>query len=146
MKIIRKAKVVEYERYELEITDELAQECENELKRNAVNPKDVPHLSAQTLAQCWEDEGSVELLGYTLEVKGYSYSYLAHLTEVINEWLDQVIWELEPYYGDREIVDWDDDFEYEDDDEWNMVFKENNPDFDCGKDGDTASSPESAND
>jgi hypothetical protein len=146
MKIIRKAKVVEYESYELEVTEELAQECETALKRAAINPKEVPHLSVQTLAQCWEDDGSVELLDYIIEVQGYHGSYQQHLTEWVHDWLNDVVWELEPYYGDREIVDWDDDLEWEDDDEWNMVYRESNPDFDYGKDEDVVSSPESTND
>ena len=76
MKIVRNAEVRSSEVYEIELTDELAQECEDYLRNNAVDPEAFPHLSVQTLAQCWLDEAGNSLEYFRYWAKGYSQNYV----------------------------------------------------------------------
>jgi len=58
---------------EVELTEELARECEKVLKLRAVNPEEVPPISMQTLAQCWADNICNEALeNCTILIKGHS--------------------------------------------------------------------------
>lgn len=146
MEIVRNVVVREYECYRLEVTEDLAKACEEALKHAAVNPDSVPHLSPQTLMQCWEDEGSRKLQDYRLDIKGYSRSYMVHLVEWVREWLNDVIWEEEPSYGDREVIDYEDEIDGYDNDEYHLVFESVNPDFEDEEDNSFVVSPEGSND
>lgn len=146
MEIVRTARVEEYECYRLEVDEDLAQACEEALKRVAVNPDNVPHLSPQTLMQCWEDEGSRKLQDYELDIKGYSCSYMVYLVEWVREWLSDVLWEQEPTYGDRNAIDYEDDIDWHGNDEYRCIFEDVNPDFEDDEDSSFVISPEGNND
>lgn len=146
MEIVRNAIVREYECYRLEVDEDLAKTCEEDLKKTAVNPDAVPHLSVQTLMQCWEDEGSRKLQDYVLEIKGYSNSYLVHLVEWVREWLNELLWEAEPSYGDSETIDYEDEIDEYDNDEYRLIFESVNPDFEDEEDTSFVVSPEGSND
>lgn len=143
MEIVRNATVREYECYRLEIDEDLAKTCEEILKRAVVDPDTVPHISPQTLMQCWEDEGSRKLQDCVLEMKGYGGSYTEYLTEWVREWLNDALWEQEPTYGDRETIDYEDEIGWNGNEEYRCIFEDVNPDFD---DEDDKVLPEGNND
>lgn len=144
MEIVRTALVEEYEIYRLEVNEDLAKACEETLKGVAVNPDTVPHLSVQTLMQCWQDEGSRKLQDYMVEIKGYSRSYKVYLTEWVRTWLSEVLWEEEPIYGDRETIDCEDEINWHGKDEYRLIFESVNPDFEDDEEDEV--SPEAHND
>ena len=148
MKIVRTAYVRVKDIYELDLDEQLCEEVKEHLKRIAVDPDEVPDISVQTLAQCWEDDGSRALLDYTIKIKGYrGEPYEEHLTELVHEYLNDALWECDPYTSDSDTDDWDDEIEYEGQ-SYRKVIDAPNPDFlDNGDDdSDDDISPESVND
>lgn len=128
MKIVRAAEVRSTEVYEIELTEELAQECEDCLRNNAVDPEAFPHLSMQTLAQCWLDEVGNILEYFRYWAKGYSQNYQVYLVDAIREYLNDAIWGVDSECTDSEIVDWNDDVDCSFD-EYKTVINSDNPDF-----------------
>lgn len=143
MEIVRTVRVREYECYRLEINEDLARSCEANLKVAVVDPDTVPHISPQTLMQCWEDEGSHKLQNYVIEINGYLNSHKEYLVEWVRSWLSDVLWEQEPSYGDSEVIDYEDEAEWWDD-EHRLIFEDANPDF--VDDEEDQVSPEGKND
>lgn len=144
MEIVRTARVEEYEEYRLEVNEDLAKACEETLKRIVENPDTVPHISPQTLMQCWQDEGSRKLQDYVVEIKRYGRSYTTYLVEWVREWLSGTLWEQEPIWGDRETIDYEDEIDWHGKDEYRLIFESVNPDFEDDEEDEV--SPEAHND
>ena len=143
MKLVRTAYVRTQEIYELDLDEELAHDIETRLKADVIDPETVPHISAQTLAQCWEDEGPKALLDYQLTFESYSGKpYTQYLTEAIHDILNDYLWGADPYQADSDTDDWDDELECND---WREIDGPN-PDFPDGSEEKINHSPESAND
>lgn len=144
MEIVRTARVEEYEDYRLEVNEDLAKACEETLKRIVENPDTVPHISPQTLMQCWQDKGSRKLQDYVVEIKRYGRSYTTYLVEWVREWLSETLWEQEPIWGDRETIDYEDEIDWHGKDEYRLIFESVNPDFEDDEEDEV--SPEAHND
>lgn len=133
---------------EVELTEELAQECERVLKLRAVNPEEVPHISMQTIAQCWADNVcNEELENYTILIKGHSGAWEVKLVNEINDWLQGMMWtatETQSKVIDSHMDDWSDDFECSPE-EYQTMIRVTNPDFLSDDDADDVS-PETTND
>ena len=143
MKLVRTAYVKTTEVYEMEITEQLAQKVEDAIKGELADPATMPHISVQTLVQCWECGGPDSLKDYRVEVRGYSGAvYKERLDDKICDYLSKWLWEEDPYQTDSETVDWDTDLEGVDYD----AVDGPNPDFPDESEEDTDLSPESTND
>lgn len=143
MKLVRTAYVKTTEVYEMEITEQLAQEVEDAIRRELADPATMPHISVQTLIQCWEGSGPDSLKDYRVEVRGYFGTvYKERLDDKVCEYLSEWLWEEDPYQTDSDTVDWDTDLEGVDYDEVDGP----NPDFPDEPEEEINHSPESTND
>lgn len=133
---------------EIELTEELAQECEKALKMRAVIPEEVPHISMQTIAQCWAGNICNDALeNYTILIQGHTQQWRVRLIEEINDWLQGMMWtaaETQSKVVDSDMEDWSDDFECSPE-EYQTIFRCTNLDFLSDDDADGVS-PETSND
>ena len=147
-----KLKKIEYRRVtevtEVELTEELAQACEQNLKERALIPAEVPHISMQTIAQCWTNSVCNDALeDATIFVQGYSQPWRVKLVDEINDWLQGMMWEATETQSevvDSDTEDWSDDFECSPE-EYQTMIRCTNPDFLSDDIADDVS-PETSND
>lgn len=121
---------------EVELTKELAQACEQGIKEHAVYPEQVPHISMQTLAQCWANNVCDDALeDYKLLTKWYSVVQESRLIDEIRGWLQDMMWtasETQAVVVDSESTDSEDDYECTPD-EYLTLIRNSNPDFSTDK-------------
>ena len=141
MKLVRNVYVRSREVYELDIDEELAREVETRLKKEAVDPDTIPHISVQTLAQCWEQKGSQSLFEYKVEIDGYGGPHKTYLFDMICDILNDWLWSVDSYQADADTEDWEDELNGSRT-EFNLI-NAPNPDF---PDEDEEPSPEGRND
>ena len=117
---------------EVELTEELAQACERDIKKWAAFPEQVPHISMQTLAQCWTDNVNDDALhDYVILVKCYSDVRKSYLTDEIKDWLQEMMWqatETQSVVVDSESIDSTDDVNCSAE-EYQTLLESPNPDF-----------------
>lgn len=134
---------------EIELTEELAQECERVLKMRADIPEEVPPISMQTLAQCWAGTVCNDALeSYTIVIQGRTQRWRVRLIDEINDWLQGMIWtaaETQSKVVDSDMEDFSDDFECSPE-EYQTLLRCTNPDFLSDDDADDDVSPETSND
>lgn len=111
----------------MDITEELVNDIQNSLKASPVNSDEIPDLTVQTVAQCWTGDYSPSLEKCYITLKTYDQTFQMPLVDYIKDYIDEELWNDDPYDVDSDTVDWEDENDFTRS-EWDMICSDN-PDF-----------------